>query len=503
MDDLAPGQHTVEVTFANDNYEPVSEVATITVPKGTATVTITPTKDAYAYGEDVVLDVTVKDGETGLTGTVVVTVGGSDYAVDVTDGTGQALIKGLADGSYDATAKFLSNDYYEEASATQAAGFVVNAKPVPTVSLTVDPVTIKETESATIKVSLVDGDTNIDGLVIVTIDGTDYAVNVVAGEGSVTVKNLAPGTYTIAGEFIGNDDYAAAIAEDQTLEVTKVAKVSMNVTSAGENLVIKLTDEDNNPVTGKVNVTIDGTTKEVTVNDGVATVPLGAGNHNVTVVYPGDDIHTGTQVVDNIVYIKKSADQKIKTKIIVNKNQTITYNKTIDNKKDYYVYATLVDSKGNILVNKTVTFFAHKKLYVTKTNSKGQFRFSIAHVGYGECTHALTFIGDDDYEASFAVACVSIKKQKVKLTSKARTFKATKKVKKLTATLKNSKGKALAGKKITFIVNGKKYTAKTNKKGVATVKVKVTKKKTYKVKVKFAGDKTYAKKTISRKLKIT
>ena len=505
---LSVGTHTIAAKASESVYYngAVSETKTVTVTKSTsATVTVAPTKEAYDYGEDVVLDVTVKDGETGLTGTVVVNVGGTDYAVEVTDGTGKAVVKGLADGNYDVTAKFLANDNYEEAVAAGAVNFVVNepTKPVPTLSLTVDPVTIKETESATIKVSLVDGDSNIDGLVIVTIDGTSYAVNVAAGEGSVTVKNLAPDTYTIKGEFIGNDDYAAAFAEDQTLEVTKVAKVSMNVSSAGENLVIKLTDEDNNPVTGKVNVTIDGKTNEVTVNNGVATVPIGAGNHNVTVVYPGDDVHTGTQVVNNIVYVKKSADQKIKTKITVNKNQTITYNKALDNRTKYYVYATLTDINGKILVNKTVSFFAHKKLYVTKTNSKGQFRFCIAHVGAGECTHALTFIGDDDYEASFAVVCVTIKKQKVKLTSKARTFKATKKVKKLTATLKNSKGKAIAGKKITFVVNGKKYTAKTNKKGVATVKVKVTKKKTYKVKVQFAGDKTYAKKTISRKLKIT
>ena len=507
MDGLAPGQHTVEVTFANDNYEPVSEVATISVPKGTPTVSISASKNEFAYGEDVVLNVAVMDGETGVAGTVIVTVGGNDYAVTVgADGTGQAVIKGLADNSYQATAKFVGNDNYEEASAASAASFVVNAPPeklVPTLSITVDPVSIKESESATIKVSLVYEDTKLDGIVIVSIDGTDYAVNVVDGEGSITVNNLDPNTYPIKGEFIGDDVYAKVSVDDQTLEVTKVAKVTLNVTSEGANIVIKLTDEDNNPVTGKVNVTIDGSTKEVDVNNGVATVPIGEGNHNVTVSYPGDDIHTGAQSVSNIVYVKKSSAQKIKTQIVVNKNQTITYNKKLDNRSNYYVYATLKDANGNILAGKTVTFFAHKKLYVTKTNSKGQFRFCIAHVGYGECTHALTFVGDEDYEESFAVVCVTIKKQKVKLTSKARTFKATKKVKKLTATLKNSKGKAIAGKKITFVVNGKKYTAKTNSKGVATVKIKVTKKKTYKVKVTFAGDKTYAKKTVNRKLKIT
>ena len=39
--DLAPGQHTVEVTFNNESYVPVTEVATINVPKATPTITVT------------------------------------------------------------------------------------------------------------------------------------------------------------------------------------------------------------------------------------------------------------------------------------------------------------------------------------------------------------------------------------------------------------------------------------------------------------------------------
>ena len=76
-----------------------------------------------------------------------------------------------------------------------------------------------------------------------------------------------------------------------------------------------------------------------------------------------------------------------------------------------------------------------------------------------------------------------------------------KKVKKLTATLKNGK-KVIKGRKIVFIINKKKYTAKTNKKGVATVKVKVSKRKTYKFTVKFAGGSTYLKTSKKAKLKI-
>ena len=58
-----------------------------------------------------------------------------------------------------------------------------------------------------------------------------------------------------------------------------------------------------------------------------------------------------------------------------------------------------------------------------------------------------------------------------------KTFKKSKKVKKLVVKLKNSKGKAIAKKKITLTVNKKKYTAKTNKKGKAISRLKTWRKK--------------------------
>ena len=80
-------------------------------------------------------------------------------------------------------------------------------------------------------------------------------------------------------------------------------------------------------------------------------------------------------------------------------------------------------------------------------------------------------------------------KKATTLTIAKKTFKK-KATKKLTATLKSS-GKAIKGKLITFKVNGKTYKAKTNAKGVATVKIKLTKKGTFKYTAKFAGDSAY------------
>ena len=61
--------------------------------------------------------------------------------------------------------------------------------------------------------------------------------------------------------------------------------------------------------------------------------------------------------------------------------------------------------------------------------------------------------------------------KKVKLSLKKVAVKKNAKKLVLKATLKIN-GKAVKGKKVTFTFNGKKYTAKTNKKGVAKVTVK-------------------------------
>ena len=75
-----------------------------------------------------------------------------------------------------------------------------------------------------------------------------------------------------------------------------------------------------------------------------------------------------------------------------------------------------------------------------------------------------------------------------------------KKAKKIKVTLK-SNGKAVAGKQITIKVNKKTFKGKTNAKGVATIKVKVTKKGKFTATVKFAGDSAY--KAATKSVKFT
>ena len=155
------------------------------------------------------------------------------------------------------------------------------------------------------------------------------------------------------------------------------------------------------------------------------------------------------------------------------------------------IAVTLKGGSGNVIANRKVTATVNGKTYTATTNSKGVATFKLTLKTVKTFTVSLKFAGDSYYTASTKSIKVKVTKTKTKLTVPKKTYKRTAKVKKLTATLKDQTGKVIKSKKVTFTVNGKKYTAKTNKKGVATVKVKLSRKKTYKVTVKFAGDKTY------------
>ena len=97
---------------------------------------------------------------------------------------------------------------------------------------------------------------------------------------------------------------------------------------------------------------------------------------------------------------------------------------------------------------------------------------------------------------------IVIQKAAVKLKAPAKTFKQNKNIKKYTVTLKNNNNKAIKNLKITLKINRKTYTAKTNTKGVATFKIKITKKGNYTAKIKFAGNKYYKAASKSAKINI-
>lgn len=84
----------------------------------------------------------------------------------------------------------------------------------------------------------------------------------------------------------------------------------------------------------------------------------------------------------------------------------------------------------------------------------------------------------------------AVVKVKTTLNVASKTFAITK-TKTLTATLRDVKGNPIKNKVVTFTVNGKKYSSRTNSKGVATKIVALNKIGSFKYKVSFAGNDNY------------
>ncbi len=243
---------------------------------------------------------------------------------------------------------------------------------------------------------------------------------------------------------------------------------------------------------------------------------MGAAPNSFAYVFEEGEYNISVQVLPNRNYnaaVNDTAKLNVLQGDIANINRlatTIEYkdmttkavNVDVDNRTGEYFKFTLKDASGKPIANRTVQIGFNGKVYDRKTDDNGQAKLQINLKAAGTYTFAVAFLGDDAFNGSFVVAKITVKKQTAKLTTSDASYKASAKTKTLKATFKSAKGNPIAGKKVTFTVNGKKYTATTDSKGVAKVKVSLSKKGTYNFTVKYAGDNTYAAVTAKGKLTI-
>lgn len=285
--------------------------------------------------------------------------------------------------------------------------------------------------------------------------------------------------------------------------IPKKTKIDLNTnairyavdTSVGDSpftYQLGLFDEEKNPIANKT-ITFALNGKEytaITDGKGIATLKLSiakAGTYDIYSIFRGDDRYLPSSMVPNIITIYK------KESVLTVKN--VAYKATATKK----LSATFKDDKGKLIKNKKVTFTVNGKSYSATTNSKGVATVKISLNKKGKYTYKAKFAGDGTYKAVTKSATLTVKPLASSLTIKKYTYNKASKSKKLKATLKSGT-KVLKNKKVNFKVNGKTYSAKTNSKGIATVKIKLTKKGTFKYTAKFAGDNVY--KAISKSNKV-
>ena len=327
------------------------------------------------------------------------------------------------------------------------------------------------------------------------------------GQVTLSTEGMKAGKYNVVIFFDGNENYTESSVK-ANIEITAVDTV-ISITavdvSYGENATINFTlkDIEGNNIDGELSVSIGEINKTVPVENGFGStkVPvLNVGTYTVIANYAGNKNYTASYA------ISKFNAAKLGTQIIYEDMNTKAVS-PLDPKTGEWFKWKLLDSNGKPMANIPMQIGFNGVVYDEKngiiTDENGTAKLQI-NLGYkGTYTFAICYLGDENHNASFVVAKITVKEQTPTLTVPNKSYKATAKTKALTATFKTAKGTVVAGKKVSFTVNGKTYSAKTNVKGVATVNVSISKKGSYNFTAKFAGDSTYEEVTKTATLKLT
>ena len=264
--------------------------------------------------------------------------------------------------------------------------------------------------------------------------------------------SLGTGDYIVRADISGLNNYNDASVESKlTVSPRLDVMISINSNMYVKGILGTLKDSNGNIIGNKkVSVKLGSTTYSITSNDeGKLVLPADAkaGSYQATVNSPAEGKYSENTLTSKVLIVNP---------ISGGKNYSVYYGNTVKYK------VRILDTKGKAVgAGKVVNFKVNGKTIKSKTDKSGYATASVK-LGVGKYTIAATYGGVSTSNNIVFKATLSAKNIVHK---KAKTIKFSTK-------LVDKKGKVLKGKKITFKISGKKYSAKTNKKGVATAAIK-------------------------------
>ena len=447
------------------------------------------------------VEVTVYDNESKLLFNETVSAIKDDFvAVDIGK---------LPAGHYIIRAKFNPNHFY---NGSESEGYIHVFKKSEIIIETAD-VYIGQSETINFTLSHSDGALLNETIFVDIFDFknnkrfySDY-LNLTEGKASIEIENITEDLIIYATFDNDFDMYGPFVTEYSDARqygvINALVKTTPDATITlepnGASILATLNDLEGNPIGNAVlNVDSNGDEYNLTTDmSGQASIPAIDGNGTITVKYTDSD---NLSVSNQILFIS-NVKQRIQTKIQYQNMKTATV-AAADGRIGKYFEVNLTDASGKPIANKEVKIGFNGKMYNKTTNATGGVRLQINLPRADLYTFALCFLGDDDYNGTFEVALINVTRQAPKLTASAKTFKRTA-TKTLSATFKTAKGNALSRKSLVFIINGKLYNAKTNSKGVASVKVSIRVRGTYTCTVNSVQDNTFTATSTKFTVKVT
>lgn len=424
-------------------------------------------------GENATLKIIVPSDATGNIG---VFAGDKNYTKELTNSTINIDIPNLVVGNNNLIVKFSGNKKYRE----KTKNVIVTVDKIDPLINIITPSDVKVGDDVNITFNLAKDAT---GNVTVELNNIKQNLTIVNGVATLNLIFSKEGTYTIIVNYKGNDKYYSNL-NTSSIKVSKVQIVNID----------KVLDinpfKDNGPyfainlpldATGNLTVSVGGKNYVETLVKGNAKIKileLCEGKHNVNISYSGDDKYES--------FAKNISVSILETKLVGNNVVTFYTGENI-----FKVRLT----QGNIaLSGKTITFKVNGKKIFAKTDKNGFASFKInLNPNSKKYTITSMYNGIKTTNKITVKSIVIAKNLKVKKSAKTLKIKIS---------LKKINGKYLKGKKITLKFNGKKYKAKTNKKGLATFNIKKNVLKKLKVGKKYTYKVFYLKDNVNKKITV-
>ena len=413
-------------------------------------------------GETVRIIISLNDEATGM---IEIEINDEMYSKPIIGPTVEILIPNLDAGHYQSKISYSGDERFK----SQVVNAEFNVK--GSSDIVVSDITCYSGGKFTATLKDAKGNAVSGEKLVVTIGQKEYGATT-GSDGKITVNlDISEGDYQVTTKFYGNDYLNPS---NKTSKATILSTINANDMNRGYNSGVDfkatfLTSTGSPLANTQVRFVVNNVSFEVKTDaKGVAVLNniFNVGVYSVTAINPV----TGGNVTKQFSIAKR---------ILKNKDLTMDY-------LDGSVYSVrIVGDDGNYVgAGQVVVFKVNGGTYKVKTNKKGYAQLPINLVP----NKYVVTVKYKGYKVSNKIVVNQVLKANNIKIKKAKSFK-------FSAVLKTSKGKRIVGKILTFKIKGKTYYAKTNKKGVATITIKLNLKVgKYKIKT------TYGKTTISNKI---
>lgn len=439
------GDYVISANYKNNGLYNGSFVQkTVSVTK--TDVNLTAYIGDIVYGENPIVSINVTSvAGVNVTGDVVLTISNKKYIVNVVNALAVFEIPEMLDaGKYHAEVSYLGSEKYNAADGT--ADFTVAKKEI-TMNVTID----KDYRDITVNVNLSE---KLDGNLTVLVNNTPYTLSYTNGTGSLILKNLTYGNYTINTVFTKDNYQTVNVSENVEINSIKTVLEAENVVmyyKDGTRFAVVLKDINGNPLANMdVIISINGRdyVKQSDEN-GTASLGLNLESKNYTVVtaFGGNSKYFGTRS-NNTVSILSTLISKDIVKYYRNGTQ---------------FYATVLDFKGNPLANTTVMFNINGVFYNKTTDENGTAKLNIwLRPGKYIITIFNLVTGE---QAGNNVTVLS------KIVENYDLVKYYKNASKFSVKILDSQGYPVEGTIVTFNINGVFYYKETDSNGIASLAI--------------------------------